>query len=420
VNNSTAEIAGSLTDYHNNAATPIDVYASANDSSSTTQPLPQVTTTGNAETVMHIVGYNSIATSGAGPSAPPGDTTRANLNPGALYPSLVVSDLYQGQPGLSTAVSASSTTATASEAITVALSAATSTARLGYQGQRDSSTFTQTTTGTTIGTSIDLPAGINMSTTPAGTVWSYSNSHGDTITTTDNSGNLTWSGYWGPYGENASGTSPPTNTALSSATFGYNGAQNKLTDSGTGLTIMGARPYQAAYGRFLQPDPIQGGCANLYTYAFGDPLNHPDLSGKGLCPATEEVGISYTSRGVDLDLGTDGIAGAVAAAWVIGSDINGHVVDSIGQSVNKWCALGLVGCAIGDALGWSPSVSLDVPQTGNAILTDEPGPGVSGGGFSFGAYFGSVAGSYVVLSASGECSYAFAGDFGTAGGTYTL
>lgn len=33
--------------------------------------------------------------------------------------------------------------------------------------------------------------------------------------------------------------------------------------------------------RFTQPDPIEGGCANEYTYAWGDPLNNPDLSGQG-------------------------------------------------------------------------------------------------------------------------------------------
>jgi hypothetical protein len=32
--------------------------------------------------------------------------------------------------------------------------------------------------------------------------------------------------------------------------------------------------------RFTQPDPVSGGCANNYTYAYGDPLNNPDLSGE--------------------------------------------------------------------------------------------------------------------------------------------
>jgi hypothetical protein len=30
-----------------------------------------------------------------------------------------------------------------------------------------------------------------------------------------------------------------------------------------------------AEARFLSVDPRPGDCANPYTYAFGDPLNHP-------------------------------------------------------------------------------------------------------------------------------------------------
>lgn len=85
------------------------------------------------------------------------------------------------------------------------------------------------------------------------------------------------------YGENASGTTPPSTTALTGASYGYNGAQGKLTNTASGITLMGDRPYQATIGRFLQIDPIEGGCANNYTYGFGDPLNHPDLSGEGGC-----------------------------------------------------------------------------------------------------------------------------------------
>jgi hypothetical protein len=44
---------------------------------------------------------------------------------------------------------------------------------------------------------------------------------------------------------------------------------------------MGARPYQPALGRFITVDPKEGGCSNNYTYAFGDPTNHPDLTGQG-------------------------------------------------------------------------------------------------------------------------------------------
>jgi hypothetical protein len=42
---------------------------------------------------------------------------------------------------------------------------------------------------------------------------------------------------------------------------------------------MGARLYNPASGRFLQPDPIEGGNANSYEYCSGDPINKVDLDG---------------------------------------------------------------------------------------------------------------------------------------------
>jgi RHS repeat-associated protein len=272
----TTYAAAELVDYRGASSNPIDVYTSATDAASANQALPQVTTSGPAETIFHVVGYNANTTS----SAPGGESQRSML--ANLFASLQTSDRLQIQPGLSAAATATTATATASEEITVALiPAAITTQRLGYDGQTDSSGFTQSTSGTVTGVSIGLPAGVTYATTPNSTVWSYTNNHGDTITTTDNTGHITWTGFWGPYGENASGNGPPSDTAIAGGSYGYNGAQGKLTDGN--LIFMGSRPYQPTMGRFIQPDPIEGGCANQYTYAFGDPLNHPDLSGKGTC-----------------------------------------------------------------------------------------------------------------------------------------
>jgi RHS repeat-associated protein len=43
---------------------------------------------------------------------------------------------------------------------------------------------------------------------------------------------------------------------------------------------MGARPYDPALGRFYAVDPIEGGAANNYDYAFQDPVNVYDLDGE--------------------------------------------------------------------------------------------------------------------------------------------
>lgn len=45
----------------------------------------------------------------------------------------------------------------------------------------------------------------------------------------------------------------------------------------------GVRAYDPVSGRFLQVDPVEGGCSNDYVYAFGDPVNQYDLTGLYTC-----------------------------------------------------------------------------------------------------------------------------------------
>ncbi len=62
--------------------------------------------------------------------------------------------------------------------------------------------------------------------------------------------------------------------------FGFAGG---LADPDTGLVHFGARDYDPTTGRWTGPDPIgfDGGDANLYRYAGGDPVNRTDRT--GLC-----------------------------------------------------------------------------------------------------------------------------------------
>jgi RHS repeat-associated protein len=113
-------------------------------------------------------------------------------------------------------------------------------------------------------------------------LYRHANAHGDTVTTTGASGERVWAGHHGPYGETPTPEPADGTTTVPNTSWGWHGHQARLTDNN--LIHMGARPYHPTLGRFLQVDPIEGGCANDYTYVRGDPMNESDVSGLAGCP----------------------------------------------------------------------------------------------------------------------------------------
>ncbi len=97
---------------------------------------------------------------------------------------------------------------------------------------------------------------------------------------TDSSGNMTNRAEFDPYGKLLYEWSSPTNLNTRKFT-GYE------RDAATGLDYAQARMYASEWGRFLSPDPLSAGSANMlspktfnrYSYASGDPVNRIDPAG---------------------------------------------------------------------------------------------------------------------------------------------
>jgi RHS repeat-associated protein len=146
-------------------------------------------------------------------------------------------------------------------------------------------TSTQAVTGTRF---LSLPDGEMVVRTGAGSAYSFeiTDQHGTSALTLDSTAaNPSWRQFT-PYGA-PRGQAPPSWPDT-------NGFLGKPTDANTALTIIGARQYDPASGRFLSPDPVLDSTTpqqfNGYTYAGDNPVSQADPSGLML-PGGDQCGI---------------------------------------------------------------------------------------------------------------------------------
>lgn len=231
---------------------------------------------------------------------------------------------YDSADRLATTTKSGTTTTYTFDAVdrVIARTTGSTTTRYAYAGFTDTPAAILTATNAITQQLIALPGGATLTTQTAGNIWSYPDLHGNNTATTDNAGNRQGNpATYDPWGHLTPGNTPLDN-ATGGANLGAFGAAGKLTDTSTDILIMGARPYNPTQGRFYTVDPIQGGCANPYTYVYGDPLNQQDLTGLAACGYGAAVGAIAAAASVGLGIaaiaaGSTGLAYAAFAAGVV-------------------------------------------------------------------------------------------------------
>jgi RHS repeat-associated protein len=284
--------------------------------SGTSLVAPSATSTSDGSLVLSVFGSKTGTTI----TPPVGSTERWDVatsggNAGTRTTS-EGSDALQataGPTGPRTATAAASVTGVA-HTVVLAPAATTTTLRYGFSGPGDSPDVVQDTAGTVVEKLHSLMGGVMLTQRVGSQVWSHPNVHGDVVALTDGSGaKVGTSKAYDPYGGPLRGV--PDNAA-DDYDFGWLGQYQRSSenDAGGGVMEMGARMYVPGLGRFLEVDPVEGGCSNDYAYVHGDPINANDLDGRVACANVLPS---------DFDgAGTPGIIGGVGSAGPVRVDFS--------------------------------------------------------------------------------------------------
>ncbi|MEY2569013.1 MAG: hypothetical protein QOE35_3542 [Actinomycetota bacterium] len=308
----TPEASGGVVAYSGvDGTAPVDVFSDTKSASSGTSHIASTVVTPRSND--QLLSFFALKT-GTSLTPPTGMTERwdAASTGGTVANQItaLATDQAVAAPGDTGTRTATSAAAADSAMVTVALKPAAPAAneptslRYGFSGDGDSPDFTMDGANNVIERSIGLIGGVTLTKRSPADVWSYSNIHGDIMAVADGSGSKQGTTMrYDPFGGDL-GALP--DNAAGNYDFGWLGSQERGLEHllpAVATIEMGARQYVPGLGRFLQVDPIEGGCANEYMYVHGDPVNAWDFNGKANCDSIFQkirralFGDSYGARG---------------------------------------------------------------------------------------------------------------------------
>jgi RHS repeat-associated protein len=272
------EAAGAVVAYGGvDPITPVDASTVQNNASGTSHVTPAAPALTHGDKRVAVVGLAAGATF----TPPSGMNERADVaSTGSARVSASIDDSNIVWLGTSNAKTVTSSVAGASVGYTIDLRPApASVIKYSFTGPGDSPAMTLDNANVVQERMLSLIGGASLTKRSGGDVWSFANLHGDTMLTTDSGGAATGTYYYDAFGTPISGGTP--DNSAGNFDYGWLGYQKRPTEheGGGDIIEMGVRQYAPALGRFLEPDPIEGGSCNEYEYACQDPANKYDTAG---------------------------------------------------------------------------------------------------------------------------------------------
>ncbi|AXX30145.1 MSHA biogenesis protein MshQ [Actinosynnema pretiosum subsp. pretiosum] len=189
----------------------------------------------------------------------------------------------------------------------------------GHTADGDTADVILDAAGQVVSRTVSLPGGALLTLRGDGTTYDHPSVRGDLVLTTDAKGEQVGElPFYSPFGEPLKPNGTPDADAVpdnlpDGVDYGWLGQHQRPYEHAGALSLvqMGARPYSPLLGRFLSIDPVDGGSANDYDYANGDPVNQLDLDGNW--PDWGKVG-SFVMK----NRGTIASAGAAVGCMLTG------------------------------------------------------------------------------------------------------